>query len=92
MPLLASLPGRCPTAPMAQQEGVLLQLLAQSPPGEFPCLVSSLKLLTGNAELVDGVAAAAAREVGHDHMVALNLPGGDGKARGFVCARPQALT
>ena len=63
------------------QEGLILQLLAQSPPGEFPNLVASLKLLTGNAELVDSVAPAAAREVNHDHMVALDMPDGDGKAR-----------
>jgi hypothetical protein len=63
------------------QEGIILQLLAQSPPGEFSSLVSSLKLLTGNPELVDSVAPAAAREVSHDHMVALAMPDGDGKAR-----------
>lgn len=54
-------------------------MLAQSPPAELPQLVTSLKLLTGDAALVDGVAPAAARQLAHDHLVALDMPGGAGK-------------
>jgi len=66
---------------MATHEALVQKLLAQSPPAELPDVVNSLKLLTSNASLVDSAAAAAARQVAHAHMVALDMPGGAGKVR-----------
>ena len=66
---------------MATHEALVQKLLAQSPPAELPDEVNSLKLLTSNASLVDSAAAAAARQVAHAHMVALDMPGGAGKVR-----------